>query len=117
MLPLVLGLIIGGASVVFVLQNITPITVTFFIWQVSGSLSVVLLATLLTGMIMSALILLPGILKAGWGMRQLIKRNKKLEDDLMLNSRPTASKVTEPMPVEYEPEIDIDEELNKKENA
>ena len=111
-LPLVLGLIIGGAAVVFVLQNITPITVTFFVWQVEGSLAVVLLATLLTGMLLSSLILLPGILKAGWQVRQLIKRNKKLEEGSMINTNP-APLSGGPAPVVREPEIDIDEELSK----
>lgn len=108
---LIIGLIIGAVSVVFVLQNIQPITVAFFSWQLDGSLSVILLAALLCGMLIAVLILLPSIIKAEWRIRKLVKENKKLESDLMLASKPTASTVTEMAPVGHDPEIDIDEEL------
>lgn len=106
---LIIGLIIGGAAVLFVLQNITPVTVSFFAWQMSGSLSVVLLLALLTGMLVSVLVLLPSFIKAEWQLRGLIKRNKKLEDDAMAPA-PQASRATEPQPVGGEPTVDFDQE-------
>ncbi len=102
---LVLGIIIGSISVVFVLQNITPITVTFFIWQFSGSLAVILLLVLLAGMIISALVLMPGIIAQKWQLRKAAKQIKKLEDEAMLNAKPVASAVTEMAPVQNEPDI------------
>ena len=107
---LVLGLIIGGLSVVFVLQNITPITVTFLTWELSGSLAVILLLALLAGALITALVLLPSFIRAELTIRKLKKQNKKLEDDLML-ARPVASQVTEPQAVGGEPTVDVDEEL------
>ncbi|MES2007081.1 MAG: LapA family protein [Patescibacteria group bacterium] len=107
---LILGLIIGGLSVIFVFQNITPITVSFFTWHIDGSLSVILLLALLSGMLVSVLVLLPSFIKAEWQLRKLKKANQKLEDDLML-ARPVVSKVTEPAPVGGEPTVDVDEEL------
>jgi len=106
---LILGLIIGGVSVIFVLQNITPITVTFFTWHIDGSLSVILLLALLSGMLISAFILLPSFIKVEWQVRKLKKANKRLEDDLML-ARPVTTTVTEPAPVASEPTVDFDEE-------
>ncbi len=108
---LIVGLIIGAVSVVFVLQNITNITVTFLAWELTGSLSVILLLALLSGMLVAVLVLLPSFIKAEWQLRKLIKQNKKLQDELELASQPAASRVTEPAPVGHEPEIDIDEEL------
>jgi uncharacterized integral membrane protein len=104
---LIIGLVIGGAAVLFVLQNITPVEVSFFSWHLGGSLSVIILLALLTGMLISVLIVLPGLIKAEWQVRRLSKENKKLQDDLMLNSKPTPSKVTEPAPVESENVVDL----------
>jgi uncharacterized integral membrane protein len=108
---LIVGLIIGAVSVVFVLQNITNITVTFLAWELTGSLSVILLLALLSGMLIAVLILLPSFIKAEWQLRKLVKQNRKLQDELALVSKPVASAVTEPAPVVHDPEIDIDEEL------
>ncbi len=96
---LIIGLIIGAVAVIFVLQNIIPVTVTFFTWQLSGSLAIVILVALLAGMLITALVVLPGLLSAEWQLRALRKRNKKLEDDAMLTAAPVASAVVEPAAV------------------
>lgn len=107
---LAVGLVIGGLSVVFVLQNITPITVTFFTWQISGSLSVLLLVALLTGMLLSVLVLLPSFVRAQWQLRALRKQNKKLSESFDTTAAPTPSSVSEPMAVPTEVAIDLNEE-------
>ncbi len=107
---LVIGLFIGAAAVIFVFQNITPITVTFFNWSLDGSLSVIILLALLTGMLISVLILLPSFIKAEWRLRKLMKENRKLSDDLTVSSTPKPSVVTEPAPVGGEPTVDFDQE-------
>ncbi len=40
---LIIGLLLGGAAVIFALQNITAVTVTFFSWQFEGSLAMIVL--------------------------------------------------------------------------
>jgi putative membrane protein len=107
---LFVGLIIGGAAVLFILQNITPVAVSFFSFHLNGSLSVILLLSLLTGMLVSVLILLPSFIKAEWRLRKLIKENKKLRDDMMVSETPITSKVIEPAPVGGEPTVDFDQE-------
>lgn len=102
---LVLGLIIGAVSVVFVLQNIPPVDVNFLTWNLHGSLSVILLATLLVGMLISALVLLPGFISLKWQVGKANKRIKKLEDDAMINAAPVPSAVVEPAPVSSEPDL------------
>jgi len=104
---LILGLIIGAVSVVFVLQNITPITVTFFVWQLSGSLSVILLVALLAGMLMSVLILLPSFIKAEWKLGKLEKQKKKLEEEVDVQNSQEALRATQPMPVQNDPIVDL----------
>jgi uncharacterized integral membrane protein len=108
---LIVGLIIGAVSVIFILQNIVPVTVTFFNWDMSGSLSVILLLSLLAGMLIAVLILLPSFIKAEWQIRVYKKRIKQLEGETFVEERPQTSRVTEMAPVSSEPGLDIDEEL------
>lgn len=107
---LILGLIIGAAAVVFVLQNVVPITVTFLSWHLSGSLAVILLLALLCGMLIAVLVLLPSTIRAEWRLRKLMKQNKRLQSETTMHDAPRASSVTEPAPVEREPDIDLNKE-------
>lgn len=100
---------LGGAAVAFIFQNAAPTTVSIFAWQHTASLSVVLLGALCVGFVVALCLTLPSLFKAKWEVRVLMKRNKKLEENLMIYD-PTPSKVTEPAPVESEDVVDIDEE-------
>ena len=60
---LVLGLILGALSVVFALQNVVPITITFFVWQIQGSLALILLLALLTGVMICGLMSIPEVIR------------------------------------------------------
>lgn len=77
-----LGAVLGALSVVFVLQNITPITVTFLSWQIEGSLAVVLFLALMVGVFITLLMLLPGLLRDEWRYIELRKQKKEVEDEL-----------------------------------
>jgi len=110
LLFLIVGLIIGAVSVVFVLQNVATITVAFLAWQLSGSLAVILLAAIIAGMLISALILLPSFVKAEWQGRVYRKRIKQLEADAAARAE-AAPRAHEPMPVSSEPAVDVDDEL------
>jgi uncharacterized integral membrane protein len=79
---LILGVILGSVSVIFALQNIDVTTVSFFTWQFEGSLTLILLAALLSGIFISLLILLPGSIRNYFIYRKLKKENKRLEEEL-----------------------------------
>jgi uncharacterized integral membrane protein len=110
---LIVGLIIGAVSVVFVLQNIVSITVTFLTWQLTGSLAVILLAALIAGMLIASLIVLPSLIKAEWQIRVYRKRLKQLEDEAATRAE-MAPRASGPMAVSGEPAVDVDEELSKQ---
>ncbi len=76
------GLLLGAVSVIFALQNIAVITVTFFSWTITGSLAVILLATLAMGILITILLLLPESIKNYFKYRALEKENKKLHEEL-----------------------------------
>lgn len=79
---LLLGAVIGGLSVIFVLQNIVPITVTFLTWQIEGSLAVILFLAMIVGAIMTLLVLLPGLIRDEYRYSQLRKQKQEVEDEL-----------------------------------
>lgn len=78
----ILGLLLGGAVVVFVLQNVAVVTVTFFAWQLTGSLAVILIATILAGVCITLLIILPGSINNFLNYRRLKKEIRNLEEEL-----------------------------------
>lgn len=80
--PLILGIILGAVSVIFALQNIMVITVTFFSWQLEGSLALILMLSMAMGMVVSLLIVLPESIKNYFRYRSLKTENKNLAEEL-----------------------------------
>ena len=78
----ILGILIGAVSIIFALQNVEPVTVLFFSYQLSGSLSLVLFLTLVGGMLVSALVLLPSFIRAEFRISTLKKQYKALQDEM-----------------------------------
>lgn len=81
-IPLVLGLLLGGATVVFALQNMTPISVVFFSWTIDGSLAFILILTMAAGVAFSMLLSLPSLIKKSFHISNLKKQNRGLQEDL-----------------------------------
>jgi len=74
----IIGLILGAVVVVFILQNIVPVTVSFLGWQTEGSLAIFLLLAVIAGMIISWLLSIPEMLR----ISDLRRHNKKLKAEL-----------------------------------
>ncbi|MCX6820329.1 MAG: lipopolysaccharide assembly protein LapA domain-containing protein [Candidatus Adlerbacteria bacterium] len=87
---LIVGIILGGVSVLFILENAMPITVTFFAWQMSGSLSTVLFAAVLSGVAIALLVLLPSFIKDDMYVSVLKAQKKELENELAEKTRQLA---------------------------
>ena len=97
LLSLVAGIILGALSVIFALQNVAIVSVTFLAWQITGSLALVLLATLISGVIITLLVLLPSLIKDDMYLSVIKKEKKDLEAELArykLAVSPTASAPT-----------------------
>jgi len=80
---LVLSLLLGGLTVIFALQNVTPITVTFFAWQIDGSLAFILILAVLSGILISSLLSIPDLIRKNFQISRLKKNNDKLKDELV----------------------------------
>jgi len=80
LISLIFGLILGGLTVIFALQNMATIEVTFLAWQINGSLALVLLAAALTGAIVCALLSIPEIIRDHARFTELRNQNKELQN-------------------------------------
>lgn len=93
---LILGGLLGALSVIFVLENTAIVTVTFLSFQITGSLALILFATLMSGIIVAVLILLPALISDEIKFGRLKKQNKALEDELASLKASRASTFVEP---------------------
>ncbi|MDO8572765.1 MAG: LapA family protein [bacterium] len=78
----IVGLLLGAVAVIFSLQNIAVITVTFFSWHLTGSLALILSLAISTGVLITVLLILPESIKNYFRYKNLKKENIKLEEDL-----------------------------------
>ena len=81
-LYLIVALVIAVIAVVFALQNSLTVTITFFVWKVTGSLSLVLLITLAIGAVIGMLVLAPSAIKNSLAVSGHRKRIGALEKEL-----------------------------------
>src|SRR5512133_3546914 len=63
---IMVALVIAIIAVIFALQNMTAVTVSFLFWSINGSLALVLLVTLAVGVLISVLASLPGLVYGKW---------------------------------------------------
>ena len=78
----IFGLLLGAVSVIFALQNIAIITVTFFSWHLTGSLALILLLTITAGVLIAILLLLPEFINNYFKYKKLKKENIDLVEEL-----------------------------------
>jgi uncharacterized integral membrane protein len=81
---ILLGIVLGALTVIFALQNVATVTVTFFAWQLTGSLSVVLFVTLIAGVVVSLLVSLPEVIKNHFAVRDMKRKQQALIDENVL---------------------------------
>ena len=81
-LYLIVALVIAVLAVVFALQNSMLVTISFFNWTVTGSLSLVLLATLAIGVLIGLLVLAPSLLRKAFKSSSQRKRIDALENEV-----------------------------------
>lgn len=82
MLFLILGIVLGIIAVLFVLQNTGLVTVVFASWQLEGSLALILILTLITGIVVTLLVLLPSFIEDALALSAARKTLRTLEKEL-----------------------------------
>ena len=94
---LIAALVIALLAVIFALQNTMTITISFLAWEVTGSLSLVLLITLAIGVVIGLLVLSPSAIKNSFAVSSNRKRIGSLEKELDENKAKVAQ-LTQPRP-------------------
>ena len=79
---LIFALLIAVIAVIFALQNTATVTIAFFTWHITGSLSLVLLITLAIGVVIGLLVLAPSAIKNSFAASGHLKRIGSLEKEL-----------------------------------
>jgi uncharacterized integral membrane protein len=82
MVYLILALLIAITAVVFALQNTLTVSISFLVWKITGSLSLVLLVTLAIGVVIGLLVLAPRLFKSTFRVASHRKRIGLLEQEL-----------------------------------
>lgn len=79
---LIFALLIAVIAVIFALQNTITVTISFLAWEVTGSLSLVLLITLAIGALIGLLVLAPSAIRNTIAASSHRKRIGLLEKEL-----------------------------------
>lgn len=96
LLSLIVGIILGAIAVIFAFQNVAVVTVAFLSWQVTASLAIIILGTLLCGIVLTLLFLLPSVIRDEMYVSSLKKQKREAEDELAkhrANTVPTTTTV------------------------
>lgn len=81
-LSLFVGFVLGGAALLFALQNTQTAALTFMGWQFESSLAVLIIVAVISGILISILATLPSALNASFKIMSLKKENKRLVGEI-----------------------------------
>ena len=87
---LIFGVILGALSVIFILENTSIVTITFLSWQFEGSLALILMLTLVSGIIITLLLLLPSYIRDTFYLSALEKHKNGIDGELVETKRKLA---------------------------
>lgn len=116
-LMLIVGIVFAIGAVLFALQNNVPVTVTFALWRFDSTLAVVLLVSLGLGVLITALLSTPTVIRGQWGGARLRRRVAGLEEEKSrLEQRlaaleAEAARLRPPAPAEAKPYAELREML------
>ena len=84
-LSLILGFILGIAALLFALQNTEVVALSFLGWQFESSLALLVMASVVTGMVISVLAAIPSAVSTSFRIMGLKKENKNLASEIEMH--------------------------------
>jgi uncharacterized integral membrane protein len=78
----IVGIVLGGAMVIFALQNLAPVMVSFLGWNFEGSVALIVLISMLAGVIISLLFSLSSAITGMLNESRLKRHNESLKKEL-----------------------------------
>lgn len=79
---LIVGFVLGAATLFFALQNTEVVSLTFLMWQFESSLALLVILSVTMGVLISILASIPSALSASFKMMSLKKENRKLVQEV-----------------------------------
>ena len=76
-----IALVLALVVTVFAVQNNQPITISFLFWSIEGSLALVLMITLVLGIVIGVMLMLPGSVRTRLQVGGLRRTVRNLEDE------------------------------------
>lgn len=89
-MALIIGIIMGAGVVIFALQNVQTVMVTFLGWGFEGSLALIVILALLAGIIISWLMAIPAFIKNMMSESRLRGHNEALRSELDVHKQKLA---------------------------
>ncbi len=87
----IIGILLGAAALMFILQNFMVISVNFLVWHFDGSLAFVILLSVVAGVLIGALLSLPELMRRGSHSSRLEKYNRQLATELDVHKEKLAA--------------------------
>jgi uncharacterized integral membrane protein len=81
-MTLIIGILLGGAVVIFALQNVATVMVTFLGYQFQGSLALIVILSILAGILISLLFSLSAFIQGMMSESRLKRHNNTLQREL-----------------------------------
>ena len=82
-ISLIIGLVLGATAIIFAAQNITTVSVVFLAWQFQGSLALILVLAVVSGILICSFLSLPDVIRKRFQISRLKDDNDKLKDSLV----------------------------------
>ena len=82
----IFGVVLGAAVAIFAVQNVTPVEIRFFLWQVEGPLAAVVLGAVGMGLVLALLLGLPDTILSRLRMRRLEHQVREANPEEQLHS-------------------------------
>lgn len=83
---LIIGILVGAIIIIFAIQNIAVVSVTFLVWQFEGSLALILVLAVAAGMVLSSLLSIPLRMKRRAELVDLKKREEVLSEAVVVKN-------------------------------
>ncbi len=95
---LLLGIVIGAAALLFALQNMESVSLSFIGYQFESSLALLVIASVGVGMLICALASIPSAISSAFRIMGLKKENRKLVETVQAHQDALATAAsTEPV--------------------
>ena len=82
----IFGVVLGVVVAIFAVQNVAPVEVRFFLWQVEGPLAAVVLTAVGAGLVVALLLGLPDTILSRLRMRRLEHQVREANPEEQPNS-------------------------------